>query len=178
VASGFATGDFADAVSRLSHAEAAHALMAQLARLLPRLFDRMLAEADGHTNANGHTNGNGHTNAAAENDADAAGAALAEAALAEAVLLERLRGSMVSAHVVDWAAEEWVGGGYSTLSVGEEPHARAAYRAPAHGGLVCFCGEATEDAMMTMSAAIESGRRAAAEVLEAVAGPRAERSRL
>ena len=47
------------------------------------------------------------------------------------------------------------------------PGARAAYRAPEWAGALAFAGEATQDSMMTMNAAIDSGRRAAAEVLAA-----------
>ena len=59
-------------------------------------------------------------------------------------------------------------GSYSAPSLCELEGARAEYRRPEFGGRLCFAGEASEDAMMTMNAAISSGRRAAAEVLRAL----------
>ena len=85
---------------------------------------------------------------------------------AQPELLARLRASLIDAHVVDWAAEPWALGGYSCPAFGEAAEARSVYRASCE--LLCFCGEATEDSCMTMSAAIESGRRAASEAVRAV----------
>ena len=79
--------------------------------------------------------------------------------------LAALRGALRHASVTDWAKEPYIRGGYSTLSAEETQGARAAYRQPEWGGSLSFAGEATQDAMMTMSAAIDSGRRAATEVL-------------
>ena len=79
--------------------------------------------------------------------------------------LAALRGALRHASVTDWAKEPYIRGGYSTVSAEETPGARAAYRQPEWGGSLSFAGEATQDAMMTMSAAIDSGRRAATEVL-------------
>ena len=66
---------------------------------------------------------------------------------------------------MDWAADPHTRGGYSTVSFDELPGARALYRRAEYGGRVAFAGEACEDAPMTMSAAIESGTRAAREVV-------------
>ena len=146
-ASGFATGDFAAALGAMSHAAAAQAMLGQLAGVL----SKVLATA---VRAHDTDRSDGHFS-----DAEA------NARLCDAdELLSRLRARLVGAHVVDWAAEPWIGGGYSSPSFAELPHARAAYRSSLFGGLLSFCGEATEDACMTMSAAIESGRRAAREV--------------
>ena len=79
--------------------------------------------------------------------------------------LAALRGALRHASVTDWAKEPYIRAGYSTVSAEETPGARAAYRQPEWGGSLSFAGEATQDAMMTMSAAIDSGRRAATEVL-------------
>ena len=91
-------------------------------------------------------------------------------AAAAAALRSQLRRQLLATQLVDWSASgaAHVRGGYSAPSFGELPRARALYRRPECGGALCFCGEATMDAMMTMSAAIESGRRAAAEVLAAI----------
>ena len=83
----------------------------------------------------------------------------------ETALLMALRANLRTSHLIDWASEPFALGGYSAPSFGELAGARAAYRATACDGKIAFCGEATEDAMMTMSAAITSGRRAAAELL-------------
>ena len=88
-----------------------------------------------------------------------------DAADAAEQMLSALRARLCHSEVMDWSAEPWALGGYSAPSFGEVAGARAAYRQPACDGLVAFCGEATEDACMTMSAAIESGRRAARQVL-------------
>jgi len=82
--------------------------------------------------------------------------------------LAAMRRTLVHAHVTDWAKERYIRGGYSTVSADERPDARALYRAPEWRGQLCFAGEATQDAMMTMNAAIDSGRRAAAELLGAI----------
>jgi monoamine oxidase len=89
------------------------------------------------------------------------------AAVLPGASLGRLRGALRHSAVTDWSQQPYVSGGYSTVSAGEALGARAAYRAPEWGGRLGFAGEATQDAMMTMSAAIDSGRRAAAEVLAA-----------
>ena len=95
--------------------------------------------------------------------------------------LDKLRGSLRHASVTDWAKERYIRGGYSTVSADELPDARAIYRAPEWRGLLCFAGEATQDAMMTMNAAIDSGRRAASELLFAIRqhhSPTSPRARL
>ena len=153
-ASGFATGDFAAALGAMSQAAAAQAMLGQLAGVLSKVL-AIAVRAHDTDRSDGHFSG-------AECDADE--------------LLSRLRARLVGAHVVDWAAEPWIGGGYSSPSFAELPHARAAYRSPSFGGLVSFCGEATEDACMTMSAAIESGRRAAQEVQSALSTVRGSSS--
>jgi len=79
--------------------------------------------------------------------------------------LAALRGALRHSSVTDWAKEPYIRGGYSTVSAEEAPGARAVYRQAEWGGRLSFSGEATQDAMMTMSSAIDSGRRAAAEVL-------------
>jgi monoamine oxidase len=79
--------------------------------------------------------------------------------------VEGLRGSLLHSTIFDWAAQPYIRGGYSAPSTSELPDARALYRKPEVGGRIVFAGEATEEAMMTMNAAIDSGRRAAAELL-------------
>ena len=81
-----------------------------------------------------------------------------------------LRRRLRAAKLVDWSADEHVLGGYSAPSFGEGETARLLYRRPewrgARGPMLGFAGEASEDAMMTMSAAINSGRRAVANLAE------------
>ena len=85
--------------------------------------------------------------------------------------LAALRGALCHSSVTDWAKEPYIQGGYSTVSAEEAPDARAVYRQPEWDGRLSFAGEATQNAMMTMSAAIDSGRRAAAEVLAFLVAP-------
>ncbi|KAL1511359.1 hypothetical protein AB1Y20_006161 [Prymnesium parvum] len=68
--------------------------------------------------------------------------------------------------VFDWGAEPHVLGGYSAPSLEELPEARAIYRRSEAAGRVVFAGEATQESMMTMSAALDSGTRAATELIE------------
>ena len=105
-------------------------------------------------------------------------AALGEAAAAD-LMLQQLAKTLPGAHLAtlrthldsvvrcDWTCTQYVGGGYSAPSFRERRHHRALYRRLEHYGRLGFCGEATEEGCMTMSAAIASGRRAAAEVLGA-----------
>ena len=81
--------------------------------------------------------------------------------------LGTLHSQLESAIRCDWTGTPYVGGGYSAPSFREKAHHRALYRRPEQHGTLGFCGEATEEGCMTMSAAITSGRRAAAEVLGA-----------
>lgn len=72
-----------------------------------------------------------------------------------------------SSHVADWAKEEYVMGAYSFPSHGAEAGDRQALAAPLDG-TVFFAGEATHPAINPcMQAAMESGLRAAGEVLAA-----------
>ncbi|KAF8072874.1 PAO3 [Scenedesmus sp. PABB004] len=78
--------------------------------------------------------------------------------------------SYVKAHVFDWAREPWVGGAYTFPSLGAEAGDRAALAAPV-GRALFFAGEATHTAVNPcMQAALETGERAAREVLAAL-GP-------
>ena len=94
--------------------------------------------------------------------------------------LARLRSRLVASKSCDWTDRKWVGGGYSAPSFREAKGARALYRRPEGSGCLYFAGEASEDSCMTMSAALESGRRAAAELLSgwfgAPGGPHSHRS--
>lgn len=113
--------------------------------------------------------------------ADALGA-LGEAAASDLLLLqlarsfpaamsfESFRAFLVASRLVDWSKEPYVGCGYSSP---EHEQDRALYRRPEWNGLLCFCGEATEDACMTMSAALESGKRAASKLQQALLTARA-----
>ena len=65
--------------------------------------------------------------------------------------LAALRGALRHSSVTDWGKEPYIRGGYSTVSAEEVPGARAAYRQAEWGGRLSFAGEATQDAMMTMS---------------------------
>uniref|UniRef100_A0A7S2CBC1 Amine oxidase domain-containing protein n=1 Tax=Haptolina brevifila TaxID=156173 RepID=A0A7S2CBC1_9EUKA len=79
--------------------------------------------------------------------------------------LARLQSRLVEARAFDWTELAHVHGGYSAPSYREGDGDRALYRGAEFGGRLCFAGEACEDACMTMSAALQSGRRAAREVL-------------
>jgi len=101
---------------------------------------------------------------------EAVGAFLEQLAvvLPGALSRQQLDAALRHAVVCDWTSAPHICGGYSAPSAGESPGARAEYRQPECGGRLCFAGEATEESMMTMNAALESGRRAAAEALLAV----------
>ena len=117
MASGFATGSYADGLAALGEERATELMLNQLSRDLP-------------------------------------GASL-----------ERLRARLIATKSYDWAAAEWAGGGYSAPSFREADGDRAVYRRVEGEGRLFFAGEACEDACMTMSAALESGKRAADEIL-------------
>eukprot|EP00966_Prymnesium_polylepis_P243770 5637591-Prymnesium_polylepis.1 len=80
--------------------------------------------------------------------------------------LDALQRALLYAEVFDWASQPYVRGGYSAPSARELPGARSMYRRPEAGGRLVFAGEATEDAMMTMNAALDSGARAARELVQ------------
>lgn len=75
-------------------------------------------------------------------------------------------GSFIRGEMVDWSADPWTQGGYSYTPVGAGD-ARARLAAPV-GGTLFFAGEATctNGHAATVHGAIESGRRAAGEVME------------
>eukprot|EP00873_Tetraselmis_striata_P017048 jgi/Tetstr1/437312/TSEL_002796.t1 len=76
-----------------------------------------------------------------------------------------------TSHVSDWAKEEYVMGAYSFPSHGAEAGDRQALAAPLDG-TVFFAGEATHPAINPcMQAAMETGLRAAAEVMAAERSP-------
>ena len=71
--------------------------------------------------------------------------------------------------VHDWSRHPFVGGGYSSPCVGEDEAECKARRAP--HGRVHFAGEHTNvGACATVQAAVDSGARAALELLESVEG--------
>ena len=76
-----------------------------------------------------------------------------------------LRDMVVHSVVCDWRGVGGVGGGYSAPSSGEAADARREYRKLEGGGRLAFAGEASQEAMMTMNAALDSGRRAAVQLL-------------
>ena len=76
-----------------------------------------------------------------------------------------LRDMVVHSVVCDWRGVGGVGGGYSAPSFGEAAGARREYRKLEGGGRLAFAGEASQEAMMTMNAALDSGRRAAVQLL-------------
>ena len=76
-----------------------------------------------------------------------------------------LREMVVHSVVCDWRGVGGVGGGYSAPSFGEDAGARREYRKLEGGGRLAFAGEASQEAMMTMNAALDSGRRAAVQLL-------------
>ncbi|TDB78282.1 FAD-dependent oxidoreductase [Micromonospora sp. KC723] len=85
---------------------------------------------------------------------------------------ERVRRALADAQVVDWGADPWTLGGYSSEPPGAG-HQRAALAAPC--GPLHFAGEATDDvAPGTVSGALRSGERAADEIvqLDSAAAPR------
>jgi monoamine oxidase len=85
--------------------------------------------------------------------------------------------SLARHEVVDWSTEPWVGGAYSTPSLGAEEGDRAALARPVNGVLF-WAGEAAHTAVNPcMQAALDTGERAAKEVLSALR-PVALRSKL
>jgi monoamine oxidase len=76
--------------------------------------------------------------------------------------------------LIDWAADPWARGGYSSAPPGAHGQRRA-LAAPA--GALHFAGEATvfEDNPATVHGALRSGERAAGEILNAIATPPAPR---
>lgn len=74
--------------------------------------------------------------------------------------------TLIACEVMDWTAEEWTGGGYSSVPVAAL-WARAALAAPE--GRVHFAGEATatDGHPASVHGALVSGERAAQEVLDA-----------
>ena len=82
--------------------------------------------------------------------------------------LPALRDNLQAAKLVDWSADGYVAGGYSAPSPGESDTTRAHYRRVEWCGKLGFAGEASEESMMTINAAITSGRRAAVEVIATV----------
>ena len=184
VASGFATGDFALALTEQRQGQpqgqrlqsdadhATEALLRQLATILPPVLLASAQGQGGHhaqgQQAQAQQLAQGQQPAQRqqldESSADYNVHSRANSADADQ-MLSTLRARLCHAEVMDWQSEPWALGGYSAPSFGEAVGARAAYRQPACDGRVAFCGEATEDACMTMSAAIESGRRAARQVM-------------
>jgi hypothetical protein len=78
--------------------------------------------------------------------------------------------AFVGAHVIEWDKERWAGGGYSHPSLGALPTDRAALAAP-EGGTLFFAGEATHSGVNPcLQAAVETGERAAAQVVAAAGG--------
>jgi monoamine oxidase len=81
------------------------------------------------------------------------------------------RRELAAAEVVDWGADPWTRGGYSSAPPGAEG-LRAALAAPC--GPLRFAGEATDERSPgTVSGALRSGVSAAEEALDALAGGRA-----
>ncbi|KIY95491.1 hypothetical protein MNEG_12471 [Monoraphidium neglectum] len=76
--------------------------------------------------------------------------------------------SLVRYEVFDWSEVEWVGGAYTFPSLGAEEGDREALAAPVAGALF-FAGEASHPAVNPcMQAALETGERAAAQVVAAL----------
>ncbi|CAL8464484.1 g4019 [Coccomyxa elongata] len=75
--------------------------------------------------------------------------------------------AFVRAHVEDWSRSRYIGGAYSYPSLGAWPGDRETLAAPV-GDVLFFAGEATHPAVNPcMQAALETGERAAAQVLRA-----------
>lgn len=74
--------------------------------------------------------------------------------------------SLVASRVVDWSRDPWALGAYSHPSLGAQRGDRRALASPESGGALFFAGEATHEAVNPcLQAAIETGQRAAKEVL-------------
>ena len=83
--------------------------------------------------------------------------------------------AFVSAAVADWSKDPHIRGGYSYPSLGAHPGDRAALAAPV-GDTLFFAGEATHPAINPcVQAALETGERAAREVVGAEEAERALR---
>jgi monoamine oxidase len=84
----------------------------------------------------------------------------------ESVFGTQVRELFLAADWMNWAAEQWTGGGYSSVPPGIGGHsARGALAAPC--GALHWAGEATvlSDNPSTVHGAVHSGERAAAEIL-------------
>ncbi len=93
-------------------------------------------------------------------------AAVTEAAQVFGEPLRAVRAGLLGAHFHDWSADPWSRGAYSYVGVGGVRSSKA-LRRPVEGTLF-FAGEATADESGTVEGAIETGRRAADEVIAAV----------
>ena len=77
---------------------------------------------------------------------------------------------VLASHVVRWNDDPWVGGGYAAFDPAFDPAGRDLLARPC--GRVFFAGEHTSIRWQGyMNGAVESGQRAAAEVLHALTGP-------
>ena len=76
--------------------------------------------------------------------------------------------ALVASRVVDWSLDPWALGAYSHPSLGARRGDRRALAGPEFAGALFFAGEATHEAVNPcLQAAIETGERAAREVLVA-----------
>lgn len=86
--------------------------------------------------------------------------------------------ALVASRVVDWSRDPWALGAYSHPSLGAHPGDRRALASPEFRGALFFAGEATHEAVNPcLQAAIETGERAAREVLLAEEGEEEEARR-
>ena len=76
--------------------------------------------------------------------------------------------ALVASRVIDWSRDPWALGAYSHPSLGAQLGDRRALASPEFGSALFFAGEATHEAVNPcLQAAIETGQRAAREVLKA-----------
>lgn len=73
----------------------------------------------------------------------------------------------VSSRITRWQHDEWSFGSYAYMKAGSTPEDRSLLATPLAGGALQLAGEATwQDDPATVTAALMSGRRAAARLLE------------
>ena len=136
VVTGFLCGVFAQEAQALGEGETVRRALEQL--------DEMFRSGDGSGDGNDNNKGSTSSSSSSSPASDA----------------------LVASRVVDWSLDPWALGAYSHPSLGAHPGDRRALASPEAQNALFFAGEATHEAVNPcLQAAIETGERAAREVL-------------